>query len=73
MRFQIDHDLHIHSLISPCAGNDPRQTKEVILSYGICSDLRLLCIADHIWDEKSPTASKWNWLFCGNGMAPVQQ
>jgi len=69
MKFQIDHDLHIHSLISPCAGNDPRQTKEAILSYGICSDLRLLNIADHIWDEKSPTESTWNWLACGNDMA----
>ncbi len=69
MKFQIDHDMHIHSLISPCAGNDPRQTKEAILSYGICSDLRLLNIADHIWDEKSTTKSEQNWLGCGNDMA----
>jgi len=69
MKFQIDHDLHIHSMISPCAGNDPRQTKEAILSYGVCSDLRLLCLADHIWDEKSPTKSQWSWLSCGNDMA----
>lgn len=69
MKFQIDHDLHIHSLISPCAGNDPRQTPEAILAYGISSDLRLLCIADHIWDEKSPTRSYNPWLHHGNDMA----
>lgn len=68
MKFQIDHDLHIHSLISPCAGNDPRQTKEAILSYGICSDLRLLCIADHVWDEKSESNAYAAWLHCGNDM-----
>lgn len=68
MKFQIDHDLHIHSLISPCAGNDPRQTKEAILSYGVSSGLRLLCIADHVWDEKSESSAYVPWLHCGNDM-----
>lgn len=52
MRFQADHDLHIHSYISPCAGHDPRQTKEAILAYGLTNGFRLLCVTDHIWDKK---------------------
>lgn len=55
MKFRIDHDMHIHLLISPCAGNDPRQTTEAILTYGVCSGCRLLCLTDHTWDEKSPS------------------
>jgi len=68
LKFRIDHDMHIHSMISPCAGNDPRQTTEAILTYGVCSDCRLLCLTDHIWDEKSPSRSKNVWLNCGNDM-----
>lgn len=68
MKFQIDHDLHIHTLISPCAGNDPRQTPEAILSYGICSDLKLLCVADHVWDEKVPSNAYVPWLHHGINM-----
>ena len=69
MKFKIDHDLHIHSYISPCAGNDPRQTKEAILTYGVSTGRRLLCVTDHIWDEKSPSNSDNLWLNCGNDMA----
>lgn len=52
MRYQADHDLHIHSYISPCAGHDPRQTKEAILAYGITNGFHLLCVTDHVWDRK---------------------
>lgn len=65
MRYQIDHDLHIHSLISPCAGNDPRQTKEAILTYGLVNGFRLLCVTDHIWDRKVKTSGQ-SWLDLGN-------
>lgn len=68
MKFQIDHDMHIHSYISPCAGNDPRQTKEAILSYGLTNSFRLLNLADHIWDEKSPWECYNLWLDRGNDM-----
>ena len=61
MKFRLDHDLHIHSLLTPCAGYDPRQTKEAILSYGIASGLRLLSVADHVWDEKAPHSEECNW------------
>ena len=32
MKFQIDHDLHIHSYISACS-NDPLQNNDSILQY----------------------------------------
>lgn len=51
MRFKVDHDLHIHSLISPCCRHDSRQTKEAILAYGMTNDFRLLCVTDHLWDR----------------------
>ncbi|MBR2615878.1 MAG: hypothetical protein IKC69_04295 [Clostridia bacterium] len=65
MKFQIDHDLHIHSYISPCAKHDPRQTPEAILAYGIASGYGLLCVADHIWDRKVPSVERNPWLRSG--------
>ncbi len=64
MKFQIDHDLHIHSYISPCAGYDPRQTKEAILAYGLTNQYGLLCVTDHIWDRRVPSPEPVNnwWL-----------
>lgn len=55
MKFRIDHDLHIHSYISPCAGHDPRQTKEAILAYGLTNQFGLLCVTDHVWDRNVPS------------------
>lgn len=54
MRYKIDHDLHIHSYISPCAGHDPRQTAEAILAYGLTAGFGLVCVTDHIWDKDGP-------------------
>lgn len=65
MKYQIDHDIHIHSYISPCAGHDPRQTAEAILAYGIASGMHLLCITDHIWDKDGPGNCK---LWRGAGL-----
>jgi len=65
MKFQIDHDLHIHSVITPCAGHDPRQTKEAILSYGLAAGLKLINVADHLWDEKVSCAGYNLWLDVG--------
>ena len=78
MKFQIDHDLHIHTFISGCVGHDPRQTPEAILSYGVCSDMRLLCVADHVWDEKAPSCTHtWadggNTLTYGRSLLPLPQ
>ncbi len=54
MQYQIDHDLHMHSFISPCAGHDPRQTPAAILAYGVTAGLCLVCVTDHIWDKNGP-------------------
>lgn len=48
-----DHDLHIHSYISPCAA-DPEQTAERILRYAEENQLNTVCVTDHFWDETVP-------------------
>ena len=50
MRFQYDHDLHIHSCLSGCS-NDPKQNKENILQYALDKKLHTICVTDHFWDE----------------------
>lgn len=75
MKFQIDHDLHIHSYISPCAGYDPRQTKEAILAYGLTNQYGLLCVTDHIWDRNVPSPAPVNnpWLKRGLDCQKAQE
>ncbi len=58
MRFQIDHDLHIHSKISDCS-NDPLQTNDRILQYAKENDLKTICLTDHYWDETVEGSSRW--------------
>lgn len=58
MRFQIDHDYHIHSNISLCA-SDPNQTPENILKHAIDNSLVDICLTDHYWDRAVPGASEW--------------
>lgn len=53
MRFIYDHDLHIHSRISPCGG-DPNQTPQRILQYAVDNGLKTICITDHYWDGTVP-------------------
>ena len=53
MRYQIDHDFHIHTFLSRCSG-DVHQRPDVILDYGEKNGLHTLCITDHYWDEKVP-------------------
>ena len=59
MRYVYDHDLHIHSNISPCA-QDPIQTPENILRYALENNLHTVCITDHFWDE-AVTVLPENW------------
>ena len=54
MRFIYDHDLHIHSSVSPCGG-DPAQTPERILQYAADNGLKTVCLTDHYWDETVPS------------------
>ena len=53
MKFSFDHDLHIHSSVSPCGG-DPAQTPERILRYAADNGLKTICLTDHYWDETVP-------------------
>jgi histidinol phosphatase-like PHP family hydrolase len=53
MRYQIDHDLHIHTCLSRCA-EDLHQRPDRILEYGLENGLHTLCITDHFWDENVP-------------------
>ncbi len=54
MRFVYDHDLHIHSRVSPCGG-DPCQTPERILQYAVDNGLKTICVTDHYWDDDIPS------------------
>lgn len=58
MKFEIDHDYHIHSYISDCS-RDPQQTNERILQYAKENGLTKICLTDHYWDEAVPGASAW--------------
>lgn len=52
MRFQFDHDYHIHSYISPCS-SDPQQTPENILKYAQANGLKEIVLTDHFWDAEA--------------------
>ena len=49
MKFQIDHDLHIHTCLSSCS-KDPYQNKDFILEYAKENKLTTVAITDHYWD-----------------------
>ena len=58
MKFQLDHDLHIHTYLSPCS-NDPEQNPQSILRYGEENGLRHIVLTDHFWDEAVPGNFAW--------------
>ena len=58
MRFIYDHDLHIHSRLSACSG-DQEQSPERILRYAKDNGLKKICLTDHYWDDRIPGASNW--------------
>lgn len=58
MRFQFDHDLHIHTELSSCS-RDAEQTPARILQYAKEHGLKTVCVTDHYWDSTVPGASKW--------------
>lgn len=60
MRFQYDHDYHIHSGLSLCS-NDPEQTPQSILKYGEEHHLKRLVLTDHYWDETIPGAEEFGF------------
>ena len=58
MIYKIDHDYHIHSVLSDCS-RDPEQNCERMLNYAKEQGLTGLCLTDHFWDELIPGASDW--------------
>ncbi len=56
MRYILDHDMHIHSHLSPCSA-DPAQTTQAILDYGIKAGYKHIVLTDHFWDEDVPCAT----------------
>jgi len=58
MKYQIDHDYHIHSRLSACS-NDPEQSTARILQYAHENGLARVCVTDHYWDSDAPGASSW--------------
>ncbi len=53
MKYIIDHDLHIHTNLSPCA-HDPQQTTRRLLRYAEVTGLSTICVTDHYWDDLVP-------------------
>lgn len=58
MKYKIDHDYHIHSLLSSCS-SDPDETPERILRYGEELGFTDLCLTDHLWDSLIPCQDGW--------------
>ena len=58
MRYKVDHDYHIHSMLSSCS-RDPEQTVEYILSYAEQNALTSIAVTDHYWDEVIGDGSKF--------------
>ena len=58
MRFQIDHDLHIHSYLSTCCSK-PEQNPKYILTHAKKHGYHKVCLTDHFWDSDVPGAPKW--------------
>lgn len=58
MKYIFDNDLHIHSGISLCSG-DENQTPLKMLEYAKREGLKNICITDHFWDERVEGASDW--------------
>jgi len=58
MKYVIDHDLHIHSILSSCS-RDPKQSNDAILRYAEEYGLKQICLTNHYWDERVFGASSW--------------
>lgn len=53
MRYIVDHDLHIHTNLSPCS-RCPEQMPDRILKYAEENGLNTICVTDHFWDSDVP-------------------
>ena len=60
MRFQVDHDFHIHSNLSYCAGEAGKaQTPQRILEYAKENGFTKIVVTDHFWDRSVPGDVGW--------------
>ena len=53
MKYIIDHDLHIHTNLSPCS-RCPEQMPDRIFQYAEESGYNTVCVTDHFWDSDVP-------------------
>jgi histidinol phosphatase-like PHP family hydrolase len=58
MPLLIDHDVHVHTVLSSCC-KDPLQTAANVVSRAAETGLRTIGFADHVWDSRIPGASRW--------------
>lgn len=59
MKYILDNDLHIHTQLSTCS-SDPLQNKYTILEYAKEHGFKVICLTDHMWDNKDvPAPNKW--------------
>ena len=72
MRYQIDHDYHIHTHLSICS-SDEGQTPDAILQIAKQNGLKKICITDHFWDETVPCNTLVNWWYEKQNYAHIAQ
>lgn len=70
MKFQVDHDYHIHSRISLCS-NDPEQNNERILQYAKENGFSRICLTDHHWQKNIPGV--WGDFYWEQDLEHIQQ
>ncbi len=58
MKYQVDHDYHIHSQLSSCS-RDKKQTKDAILQYARDNGFGRICVTDHYWDSAVAGPTEW--------------
>lgn len=58
MDYLIDHDIHVHTILSNCC-SDEFMTKENIISHAVKKGYTSLCFTDHMWDQKVSGVSQW--------------
>lgn len=56
--FPINHDLHTHTFISECCG-DEKLTAAYTIGFAKQNGYDAVCVTDHFWDAGAPGASEW--------------
>lgn len=58
MSFPLNHDLHVHSMLSLCS-RDPEQCAANVIRYAAENDYSAICLTDHYWQDDVPGPSDW--------------